>query len=172
MQQSDPVDNLIANLEKRDNRESQILFEGHFKNPQIPFISVDLSDPCSDKSQGALRIQAMHDSGCAKTTIRTDVFKRIPNAEKIQINQMPNVFVQSCSGEKSKILGHAALRFTFQGENGKTVSFIHDVLITDFVQHALLVGRDFTGSQAKLMETNSHLYYQIIQIVLTIRKKT
>ncbi len=61
------------NLEKRDNRESQILFEGHFKNPQIPFISVDLSDPCSDKSQGALRIQAMHDSGCAKTTIRTDV---------------------------------------------------------------------------------------------------
>jgi len=53
---------------------------------------------------------------------------------------MPNVFVQSCSGEKSKILGHAALRFTFQGEN------------------ALLVGRDFTGSQAKLMETNSHLY--------------
>ncbi len=81
-----------------------------------------------------------HDSGCAKTTIRTDVFKRIPNAEKIQINQMPNVFVQSCSGEKSKILGHAALRFTFQGENGKTVSFIHDVLITDFVQHALLVG--------------------------------
>ena len=71
---------------------------------------------------------------------------------------MPNVFVQSCSGEKSKILGHAALRFTFQGENGKTVSFIHDVLITDFVQHPLLVGRDFTGSQAKLMETNSHLY--------------
>ena len=71
---------------------------------------------------------------------------------------MPNVFVQSCSGEKSKILGHAALRFTFQGENGKTVSFIHGVLITDFVQHALLVGRDFTGSQAKLMETNSHLY--------------
>jgi hypothetical protein len=103
MQQKEPVDNLIANLEKRDNRESQILFEGHFKNPQIPFISVDLSDPCSDKSQGALRIQAMHDSGCAKTTIRTDVFKRIPNAEKIQINQMPNVFVQSCSGEKSKI---------------------------------------------------------------------
>jgi hypothetical protein len=100
----------------------------------------------------------MHDSGCAKTTIRTDVFKCIPNAGKIQINKMPNVFVQSCSGEKSKILGHAASKFTFQGKNGKVVSFIHDVLITDFVQHALLVGRDFTGSQAKLMETNSHLY--------------
>ncbi len=71
---------------------------------------------------------------------------------------MLNVFVQSCSGEKSKILGHAALKFTFQGKNGNAVLFIHDVLITDFVQHALLVGRDFTGSQAKLMETNSHLY--------------
>ncbi len=33
MQQNEPVDNLIANLEKRDNRESQILFEGHFKKP-------------------------------------------------------------------------------------------------------------------------------------------
>ncbi len=71
---------------------------------------------------------------------------------------MPNIFVQSCSGEKSKILGHAALKFTFQGKNGNVVLFIHHVLITDFVQHALLVGRDFTGSQAKLMETNSHLY--------------
>jgi hypothetical protein len=158
MQQNVQVDNLIANLEKRDTTDSQILFEGHFKNPQILFISVDLSDPCSDKSQGALRLQAMHDSGCAKTTIRTDVFKRIPNAEKIQKNKMPNVFVQSCSGEKSKIIGHAALKFTFQGKNGNVVLFIHDVLITDFVQHALLVGRDFTGSQAKLMETNSHLY--------------
>jgi hypothetical protein len=69
MQQNLQVDNLIANLEKRDSTESQILFEGHFKNPQIPFISVDLSDPCSDKTQGALRVQAMHDSGCAKTTI-------------------------------------------------------------------------------------------------------
>jgi hypothetical protein len=100
MQQNVQVDNLIANLEKRDNTDSQILFEGYFKNPQIPFISVDLSDPCSDKSQGTLLVQAMHDSGCAKTTIRTEVFKRIPNAEKIQINKMPNVFVQSCSGEK------------------------------------------------------------------------
>jgi hypothetical protein len=96
MQLNVQVDNLIANLEKHDNTDYQILFEGHFKNPQIPFISVDLLDPCSDKSQGALRVQAMHDSGCAKTTIRTDIFKRIPNAEKIQINKMANVFVQSC----------------------------------------------------------------------------
>ncbi len=54
MQQNVQVDNLIANLEKRDNTDNQILFEGHFKNPQIPFISVDLSDPSSDKSQGTL----------------------------------------------------------------------------------------------------------------------
>ncbi len=45
MQQNVQVDNLIANLEKRDNTDSQILFEGHLKKPQILFISVDLSDP-------------------------------------------------------------------------------------------------------------------------------
>jgi hypothetical protein len=54
MQQNTQVDNLIANLEKHINTDSQILFEGHFKDLQILFISVDLSDLCSDKSQGAL----------------------------------------------------------------------------------------------------------------------
>jgi hypothetical protein len=100
MQQNAQIDNLIANLEKHIDTDSQILFEGHFEDLQILFMCVDLSDPCLDKSQGALRVRAMHNSGCAKTTIQTYILKRIPNAEKIQINKMPNVFVQSCSGVK------------------------------------------------------------------------
>jgi hypothetical protein len=160
--EEDKQDNVLVQLKNTATTKTQpqvqtkpgeILFREHFKDPQVPLISVDLSNPRSDKSQGSLRIQAMHNSGCAKTTIRTNIFKRIPNAEKIQINQMPNVYVQSCSGEKSKILGHAALKFTFHGDEGKEASFIHDVLITDFVQ-----GRDFSGSNAMVLETNTHLY--------------
>jgi hypothetical protein len=75
-----------------------------------------------------------------------------------QVPQLKNVFVKSCSGQQERISGHAALKFSFEGDNGNTVSFIHDVLITDFVHHSLLLGRDFTGSSAKLLETNSHLF--------------
>ncbi len=79
--------------------------------------------------------------------------------------------VQSWSREKSKILGHTALKFTFQGKNGNIVLFIHDVLITDFVQYALLVGRDFTDSQAKLMEKTRIFICLITQKALMIHKK-
>ncbi len=59
--------------------------------------------------------------------------------------------------QQEKVFGHAALRFLFEGDNGNKISFIHDVLITTFIQQTLLLGRDFTGSSAKLLETNSHL---------------
>ena len=78
--------------------------------------------------------------------------------KEIPVNELKNVFVKSCSGEQERISGHVSLRFSFEGDNGNKVSFIHDVLITDFVQHPLLLGRDFTGSSAKLLETNSHLF--------------
>jgi hypothetical protein len=99
MQETIQVDNLIASLENRMNTDSQILFEGHFKDPQIPFISVDLSDPCADKSQGALRVRAMHDSGCTKTTIRSYIFKRIPNTEKFKLIKCP-MFLFNLAWEK------------------------------------------------------------------------
>ncbi len=56
----------------------------------------------------------MPDFGCAKTTTRTYVFRRSPNSDKIQVNTIKNVFVQSCSGETSNILGHAALNLHFK----------------------------------------------------------
>jgi hypothetical protein len=71
---------------------------------------------------------------------------------------MKNVLVKSCSGEQERISGHVALRFSFEVDNGHKVSFIHDVLITNFIQQPLLLGRDFTGSSANMLETNSHLF--------------
>jgi hypothetical protein len=103
-------------------------------------------------------LRAMHDSGCAKTVMRKDIFQSIPGYKDIPVTEMKNVFVRSCSGEQERISGHVALNFSFEGDNGNKVSFIHDVLITDFIQQPLLLGRDFTGSSAKLLETNSHLF--------------
>ena len=100
----------------------------------------------------------MHDSGCAKSVMRKEIFQSIPGYKEIPVNELKNVFVKSCSGEQERISGHASLKFSFEGDNGNKVSFIHDVIITDFVQHPLLLGRDFTGSSVKLLETNSHLF--------------
>jgi len=116
-------------------------------------------------------LRAMHDSGCAKTVMRKDIFESIPGNKDIPVTEMKNVFVRSCSGEQERISGHVALRFFFEGDNGNKVSFIHDVLITDFIQQPLLLGRDFTGSSAKLLETNSHLFYQTqIKTLKTLMK--
>jgi len=56
----------------------------------------------------------MHETGCAKTTTRTYVFRRILKSDIIQVNSIPNVFVQPCLGEKSKLLGRAAFNLSFK----------------------------------------------------------
>ncbi len=76
----------------------------------------------------------MHDSGCPKTVMRKDIFQSIPGYKDIPVTEMKNVFVKSCSGEQERISGHVALKFSFEGDNRNKVSFIHDVLITDFIQ--------------------------------------
>jgi hypothetical protein len=116
-------------------------------------------------------LRAMHDSGCAKSVIRKDVLESIPGYKDIPVTQLKNVFVKSCSGEQERISGHAALKFSFEGDNGNTVSFIHDVLITNFVQHLLLFGIDFTGSSEKFLETSLTFFYQTPIKILKIYTK-
>jgi hypothetical protein len=149
-------DLFITNVENRQELSEKDSLKGHFKDPQIPFINLFVSTPNGKHSPVMLR--AMHDSGCAKTVMRKDIFESIPGNKDIPVTEMKNVFVRSCSGEQERISGHVALKFSFEGDNGNKVSFIHDVLITDFIQQPLLLGRDFTGSSAKLLETNSQLF--------------
>ncbi len=149
-------DFLINNVEYRQELNKKDSLKGHFRDPQIPFVTLFVSNPNDKHSPVMLR--TMHDSGCAKTVIRKDIFESIPGYQEIPVTKMENVLVQSCSGEQEKVFGHAALRFSFEGDNGNKISFVHDVLITTFIQQTLLLGRDFTGSLAKLLETNSHLF--------------
>jgi hypothetical protein len=150
------TDLFITNVEKRQKLNEKDSFKGQVKHPQIPYINLFVSNPNDKHSPVMLR--AMHDSGCAKSVMHKDIFESIPGYKDILVRELKNVFVKSCSGEQERISGHVSLKFSFEGDNGNIVSFIHDVLITDFIQHPLLLGRDFTGSSAKLLETNSHLF--------------
>jgi hypothetical protein len=150
------TDFFITNVKNQQELNEKDSLKGHFKHPQIPYINLFVSAP--NGKHNPVMLRAMHDSGCAKSVMHKDIFESIPGYKDIPVTQLKNVFVKSCSGEQERISGHVALKFSFEGENGNTVSFIHDVLITDFIQHSLLLGRDFTGSSAKLLETISHLF--------------
>ncbi len=56
-------------------------------------------------------LRAMHDSGCAKSVMRKEIFESIPSYKDIPVNELKNVFVKSCSGEQERISGHVSLRF-------------------------------------------------------------
>jgi hypothetical protein len=45
-------------------------------------------------------LRAMHDSGCAKSVMRKEIFQSIPGYKEIPVNELKNVFVKSCSGEQ------------------------------------------------------------------------
>ncbi len=119
-------DFLISNVEKWQDDS----LKGHYKNPQTPFINLFVSVPNGFYRPVMLRAINF---GCAKSVIHKDIFESIQGYKDIPVNQLKNVFVKSCSGEQERIWGHAALKFSFEGDNGNTVSFIHDVLISDFV---------------------------------------
>ncbi len=68
------------------------------RNPEIPYIHLGISAPNGKHSP--LMLRAMHDSGCAKSVIRRDIFESIPGFRDIQVIKLKNVFLKSCSGEK------------------------------------------------------------------------
>jgi hypothetical protein len=104
------------------------------------------------------QVKALHDSGCAATIINRKIFEQIPDYKTIPVNATPNTFVVSVTGEQTAIYGSATIYVTFRGANDIDLTFPHDVHIHDDIEHDFILGRDFTGSDAKILETKDHLY--------------
>ena len=136
--------------------EEEIPLIGAINPPQIAHVYVKLSYGQYDNK---LQVKALHDSGCAKSIIHSKIFEKIPNYEKIKITPLPNVRITSFSGERTNVLGFVTLNLTFEGDNGNRLSFLHDVLVHDKLEHDFLLGRDFTGSPVKVLETNNHIFF-------------
>jgi hypothetical protein len=93
-------DFLINNVEHRQELNEKDSLKRHFRDPQIPFVTLFVSNP-NDKHSPVM-IRTMHDSGCAKTVIRKDIFESIPGYKEIPVTKMENVLARSCSGNKKK----------------------------------------------------------------------
>ena len=128
---------------------------GGSNQPQVAHVLINVSAKTHTNS---FEIKALHDSGCAKSIILYECFKKIPNYESIPITKLPNIYISSCTGERTNVVGLVTLCLQFKGEGGKEISFLHDVLIHDSLEHDFLLGRDFTGSPVKILETNQHIY--------------
>ena len=124
-------------------------------HPQLAYLKVLLG---ASENEPAVRVRTLHDSGCAATIVSKKIFDQIPNSENIKLTDTPNVYVVSVTGEKSAVYGKATIYATFEGENGIDITFPLEVHIHDNIGHDFILGRDFTGSDAKLLETKSHLY--------------
>ena len=127
--------------------------------PSLAYVDLKLSslDNCSPDKQ--IEVRALHDSGCAKSVLKTSVFEQLLELGHITVNQPATKLVLvSCTGEHQEITGLADINLHFSDEAGVKMSFTLNVIIHPFLSQDFLLGRDFTGSDAKAFETNDYLF--------------
>ena len=83
------------------------------------------------------------------------IFDQLKSTGHIELTPLFQVAVASCTGDKTTPNGIANIIMMFEGENGNIALFPHQVLVHEGIEKDFLLGRDFTGSRFKLMETNN-----------------
>ena len=135
----------------------QVTSTANKAHPHLAYVKLFLGAIQNENSKKT-QVKALHDSGCAATIINRKIFDQIPDKQFIKINPTPNTYVVSVTGEQTAIEGSATIYVTFQGENNIDLTFPLDVHIHDDIEHDFILGRDFTGSDAKILETKDYLY--------------
>ena len=137
----------------------KVFLSDYNNHPKLVYVNVHLSSIEDTNKDNFVKITALHDSGCAKTVIKQSVFRKLLKKNVISIIQpeIPIVLV-TCTQQQQPIVGTADIMLHFEGDNNIKMSFQLNVIIHDEISQDFLLGRDFTGSDAKAFETNSHLY--------------
>ena len=125
-------------------------------NPTLAFVFLKASH---SKWDMLTEYKALHDSGCAATTMSTKAYMRMTNSTNVTLRQPRKpILVQSCTGELTPTRGLADIIIQFEGRNGNFISVTHSVVICDVIDFDFILGRDITGSHLKIAETNDFLY--------------
>jgi len=144
----------------KPTRRKKIFVSNQNYTPGLAHIDLQLSSTTNKEEElHWINVTALHDSGCAKTVIRTSTFERLLQQGHVELtNHEDPIVLVSCTGEEESTTGTADIMLHFQGDNGKKLSFELNVLIHPKITQDFLLGRDFTGSDAKAFETNTHLH--------------
>jgi hypothetical protein len=98
-------------------------------NPTLAFVCLKVA---TNKQADSTEFKALHDSGCATTTMGTQTFMKLSDSNKINIMQpKKTIMVQSCTGELTATQGLADLCLQFNGANGQSLLIQHKVIIYD-----------------------------------------
>ena len=127
--------------------------------PGLAYVNITLSSPDQTFAEAKTHVKALHDSGCAKSIIHQKVFDELLKNGHIEVMepQRPTVIV-SYSGEVQPVKATANIILHFEGVNNVQKSFQLNVLVHSGTTQDFLLGRDFTGSDARAFETNNFIF--------------
>jgi hypothetical protein len=151
---------ISGNILHQTIKSMKIFTSSVSQNPSPAFVDIKLSSPTNigDKSK-CIKIKALHNRGCAKMVIKHSVFEHLVALGHIEIMKPEcQIVLISCTGEAQPIEGSAHIILHFEGTNGINTAYQLNVLVHTALSQDFLLGRDFTGSDAKAFETNKHLY--------------
>jgi hypothetical protein len=151
---------ISGNILHQTTKSVKIFTSSVSQNPSLAFMDIKLSSPTNIGNESkCIKIKALHDSGCTKTVIKHSVFEQLVTLGHIEIMKPKRQIVLiSCTGEAQPIEGSANIILHFEGTNGINTAYQLNVLVHTALSQDFLLGRDFTGSDAKAFETNEHLY--------------
>jgi hypothetical protein len=147
---------MIDEGELPDGRQALYINLSNTFSTDLPYIYVQLS-LYSSKAQ-PITVRALHDSGCSQTMISKAAYLRIPGSNINNIEPTSKFKIAAFDGRITPPLGMVKLDLSFKSEQGTTITIPRIVLVHEFTTHDFMLGRDFTGSDHKLYETNTHIY--------------
>ena len=151
-----PIEQTSGRSKWNDNK---IFVSDPKHTPKLAHIQLEVSARQHSKPDQRLTILALHDSGCAKSVMYETTFNSLLAKGYIELKQPPQTtMVVTCTGATEQIAGIADIYMQFTGENVTKLTVELNIVVHPSIQQQFLLGRDFTGSDYKVAETNTHIY--------------
>ena len=113
---------------KQQEKKAKIYTSNIRTNPRMAHVQIDLSPP--NATHNTIRVVALHDSGCAKSVIKTSVFKALQEKGLIEVTKpAQNTVIVTCTGAMEEVTGTADIVLHFKGDNGTKMAFKLNVII-------------------------------------------
>ena len=127
--------------------------------PKLAYVDIQISNSIHSPESQRYTIRALHDSGCAKTVIRTSAFMELAKRAKVTMkHNSNNTMLITATGITQAITGMADVVLHFEGLNGITMAFPIEIMVHPDLSQDFLLGRDFIGSEARSFESNDRMY--------------
>ena len=152
-------DNAQASLAGKDT-DSILIYESNIlMQPKLAYVDIQISNSIHSPESQRYTIRALHDSGCAKTVIRTSAFMELAKRTKVTMkHNSNNTMLITATGITQAITGMADVVLHFEGLNGITMAFPIEIMVHPDLSQDFLLGRDFIGSEARSFESNDRMY--------------